>query len=129
MTWLVQDDLDEPTRFALMLNKQKMRLPYDPSCVDCGETRVWALRPPLVWEDGTVRCWQCHELFLGRRPWQWHHLGGDDTPLPPVPIPQNLHYLLSRIQDATWQKKAPSGSPAAITIDIAACYVSLLLTA
>lgn len=127
MTWRILD-LDERARLALMLNKQKMRLPYEPSCVDCGEARLWALRPPLVWEEGTVRCWECHQRSLGKRAWQEHHLGGQDTFLPPVRLPQNLHYLLSLIQQATWQGKVPSGSAAAIAIDLPVFYVVLLLT-
>lgn len=128
MTFAVSG-LSAEARLRLMANKQKMRLPHNASCTDCGEDNRWKLRPPQLGEPSVVRCWQCHAIAIGRRPWEEHHLGGKDTHLPPVPIGANLHYICSRIQNAAWRTRGPhlSGSGAAITIDIATLYVLILL--
>ena len=85
-----------------------------------GRTGPWALP---VSEEQDVVCFDCDRGGTG----DLHHLGGRPSPLPPIRISVAHHRLLTHLQWASWVGRVPAGHPLAVSFDLAALYVVLLV--
>ena len=94
------------------LDRQLRRFPADARCADCGE------RNPLVLcrSRKEVLCYGCRVHRRGGRTRELHHLGGRPSELT-VPVPPNLHRLLTLLQEL-WRGWLEPGSREAILIDL-----------
>ena len=117
-------ELSPEVRYALIVNRRLMRLPYGGVCADCGTDRLIALIPPRQSADGTPRgpilCLGCLEVLEGKNPVQEHDLGGRPSPLPKVPVPRNFHEQLIQLQNCFWRGRHEPGSPYAVGFDMGA---------
>ena len=70
------------------------RLGADASCEVCGERDVRVLRKV----GARVLCANCHKKLQGQRPFEQHHIAGRKNSDATIPLPANLHSILSDAQ-------------------------------
>ena len=94
------------------LDRQLRRFPADARCADCAECN----RLLLCRSGKAVVCYRCRVRRRGRSARELHHLGGRPSELT-VPVPPNLHRLLTALQEL-WRGRLEPGSNEAILIDL-----------
>jgi hypothetical protein len=83
---------NEALRRATRHAKHQSKLGPDARCAHCG----WSASTALIRsEDGTVVCYECHQLAAGRQPVEAHHHLGRAVDPTTVDVPGNLHRDLS----------------------------------
>jgi hypothetical protein len=94
------------------LDRRLRRFPAAACCADCGERN----RLVLCRTGKQVVCYECRLQRRGRPPRELHHIGGRPSKLT-LPVPANLHRLLSELQ-WLWRGTLEPGSPEAILFDL-----------
>ncbi len=97
----------------------RARLFPEGAVCDCGERRAFL----FVARSRPTRCYECDRVAHGLDPCEGHHLGGKPSRYEPVPIPGNLHRILSDLQAVGWRGHHAPGSEFAVRFDIAALRV------
>jgi hypothetical protein len=95
------------------LDRRLRRFPEGAQCADCGERN----RLVLCRHRKLVVCQGCRLLRQGRSPVEAHHLGGRPGAAT-VPLPANLHRLLTVLQETLWRGSLQPGSGAAQLFDL-----------
>jgi hypothetical protein len=112
----VSDDI--LIELELLWDRRSRLFPAGAVC-GCGEARAFL----FVAGSRPFRCYGCDRTLHGLDTWEDHHLGGQGSPFEPVPIPANLHRILSDLQAVGWRGCHTSGSEFAVSFDIAALFV------
>jgi hypothetical protein len=95
------------------LDRWLRRFPEGSKCADCGEGN----RLVLCRHRERIVCHGCRLVRQGRSPVEEHHLGGVPGSAT-VPLPANLHRLLTVLQQTLWRSWLEPGSNAAQLFDM-----------
>jgi hypothetical protein len=105
---------EEMVDLVCRTDHRRRSLPEGAACSVCGIN--WPL--VLFLRRSTIWCYQCQAVSRGRARIELHHVGGQGSELI-VPIPLNVHIVLTHLQWATWRGLHAPGSPEAVAADAA----------